>query len=89
MVAYQAESDLLSLFRPNDNRANDEGRTLVTSALQSAADIEVSEGELRVTLVALSSLHRSRAIATLCTTLNAMKVGYPGTKLKLRFGVAA
>lgn len=88
MVAYQAESDLLALLRPNYSRADDEGRTLVTSALQSAANIEVNDGELRVTLVSLSSLHRSQAVATLCTTLNGMEVFYPGTKLKLRFGVA-
>ena len=89
MVAYQAESDLLALLRPHYYRADREGRTLVTSALQNPADIEVNEKELRVTLAPLSSQHRSKAIAAMCKTLNQMEVCFPGTKLRLRFGVAS
>lgn len=89
MVAYQAESDLLALLRPHYARADDEGRTLVSSALQGAADLEVREGALRVTLAPLSSPHRSRAIADMCAALNAMDVCFPGTRLKLRYGVAS
>jgi hypothetical protein len=89
MVAYQAESDLLALLRPHYARADEEGRTLVTSALDSAGKLDVGDGELRVTIAPLSSPHRSRAIATLCEALNAMHACYPGTKLKLRFGVAS
>lgn len=89
MVAYQAESDLLALLLPHYKRVDDEGRTLVTSALQSAADLEVQDSELRVTLAPLSSPHRSRAIADMCEVLNKMEVRYPGTDLKLRFGVAS
>lgn len=87
MVAYQSESDLLALIRPHYARADDEGRTLVTSALQSAADIKVVGGELNVTLAPLSSPHRSRAVAALCTALNGMKTCFPGTKLRLHFGI--
>jgi hypothetical protein len=89
MVAYQAESDLLALLRPHYARADEEGRTLVTSALESAGSLEVGDGELRVTLVPLSSPHRSRAITSLCEALNGMDACFPGTKLKLRFGVAS
>ncbi len=89
MVAYQAESDLLALLRPHYARADEEGRTLVTSALESAGNLEVGDGELRVTLVPLSSPHRSLTIATLCMALNGMDACFPGTKLKLRFGVAS
>ncbi len=89
MVAYQAESDLLALLRPHYARADEEGRTLVTTALQSAADIEVRAGELSVTLAPLSSPHRSRAIAAMCEAINRMEVSFPGTKLRLRFGVAS
>jgi len=88
MVAYQAESDLLALVRPHYARADREGRTLVTSALQNPADLEVDEKELRVTLAPLSSQHRSKAIATMIETLNRMEVCFPGTKLRLRFGMA-
>ena len=89
MVAYQAESDLLALLRPHYARADEEGRTLVTSAFESAGSLEVGGGELRVTLVPLSSPHRSRAVAALCDALNAMDAYFPGTKLKLRFSVAS
>jgi len=89
MVAYQAESDLLALLRPHYARADEEGRTLVTTALQRAADIEVRAGELCVTLAPLSSPHRSRAIAAMCEAVNRMEVNFPGTKLRLRFGMAS
>lgn len=89
MVAYQAESDLLALLRPHYARADEEGRTLVTSAFESAGDLQVGDGELRVTLAPLSSLHRSRAVAALCEALNGMDACFPGTKIKLRFGVAS
>jgi transcriptional regulator with XRE-family HTH domain len=89
MVAYQAESDLLALLRPHYARADEEGRTLVTSALESAGNLDVGDGELHVTLAPLSSPHRSRAIAALCEALTAMDACYPGTTLKLRFGVAS
>lgn len=88
MVAYQAESDLLALLRPDYARADQEGRTLITSAFQSAADIAVSENELKITLAPLSSAHRSKAISAMCKKLNQMEVCFPGTKLLLQFGVA-
>jgi hypothetical protein len=77
MVAYQAESDLVRL------RVEEEGRTLVQNALASAADIQVCNDELRITLAPLSSPHRSRAIAALCRELNLRRVAYPGTGLTL------
>lgn len=89
MVAYQAESELLALLRPHYARADEEGRTLVTSAFESAGSLEVGDSELRVTLAPLSSPHRSRAITALCSALNGMNTRFPGTKLKLRFGVAS
>jgi hypothetical protein len=88
MVAYQAESDLLALLRPHYARADDEGRTLIASALQSPADLELGPEELRVTLAPLSSKHRSKAIAAMCETLNKMNVCFPGSNLRMRFGVA-
>lgn len=88
MVAYQAESDLLALVRPHYARADQEGRTLITTAFQSAANLDVTQNELRVTLAPLSSLHRSQAISALCHSLNAMNVCFPGTELRMRFGVA-
>jgi len=88
MVAYQAESDLARRVGRHYRRAEDEGRTLVQSALASAADIAVTNDELRVTLAPLSSPHRSRAVAALCEELNDARACFPGTKLRLRYGVA-
>jgi len=87
MVAYQAESDLLRMLAPHYRRVEDEGRTLIQSALASAADLEVTPSELRVTLAPLSSPHRTRAIAALCEELNRSNVRFPGSSLRLRYAV--
>jgi prepilin-type processing-associated H-X9-DG protein len=87
MVAYQAESDLLRAVAPHYRRADDEGRTLIQSALASAADLEVTATELRVTLAPLSSPHRTRAIAVLCQELNQTDTFFPGSKLRLHYAV--
>jgi len=88
MVAYQAESDLVSLIEPHYRRAHQEGRTLIQSALASAADLEVTDQELRVRLLPLSSPHRSRAVAALCEELNHSAVLFPGSRLRLHFSVS-
>ena len=87
MVAYQAESDLLRLVAPHYRRAGDEGRTLIQSALASAADLEVTQTELRVILAAQSSPHRTRAIAALCEELNQTKTVFPGSQLRLHYSI--
>jgi transposase len=88
MVAFQIESDLLNLLRSHYARIDDEGRTLIQTALQSAASIEPTDDQLRVTLAPLSSPHRSKAVAALCEILNKTETCFPGTKLRLHFGVA-
>jgi len=87
MVAYQAESDLLRLVAPHYRRADDEGRTLIQAALASAADLKVTKRELRVTLAAQSSPHRTRAIAVLCEDLNRKKSFFPGSSLWLTYAI--
>jgi D-aminopeptidase len=64
MVAYQAESDLLRAVTPHYRRADEEGRTLIQSALANAADLQVTESELRVTLAPLS---RNNSVAKAVT----------------------
>ncbi len=87
MVAYQAESDLFSLIQPLYRQAHQEGRTLIQSAFASAADLQVTDSELRVRLLPLSSPHRTRAIAALCDQLNQSPVLFPGSRLRLHFSV--
>jgi len=88
MVAYQAESDLVHRVAPHYKRTADEGRTLIQAALASPADLEVTAEELRVLIAPLSSPHRTRAIAALCADLNTQSVLFPGSRLRLRYGVA-
>ena len=89
MVAYQAESDLVRAVAAHYHRAEDEGRTLVQTALAAPADIRIADGILHVTLAPLSSAHRDRAIAAVCEELNAAAVCFPGTRLRLRYSVAS
>jgi len=87
MLAYQAESDLLRMVAPHYRRAGQEGRTLLQTALVSAADLQVTETELRVTLAPQSSPHRTRAIAALCDQLNQTKTLFPGSRLHLHYAI--
>jgi hypothetical protein len=87
MVAYQTESDLLRQLSPYYRRAHDEGRTLLQAAFAGAANLQVTDNELRVTLAPLSSPHRSRAIAALCNQLNRTNTCFPGSSLRLRYAV--
>jgi transposase len=87
MLAYQAESDLLRMVAPHYRRASQEGRTLLQSALASAADLQVTETELRLTLAPQSSPHRTRAIAALCEQLNQTKILFPGSQLRLHYDI--
>ena len=88
LVAYQIESDLVNLIAPHYARAEDEGRTLIQTVLQSSATLEPTEKELRVTLAPLSSPHRSQAVAALCENLNTTGTCFPGTDLRMHFAVA-
>jgi len=87
MVAYQAESQLLDVLAPHYARVQNEGRTLLQAAFLSAADLEVTERELRVTLVPQSSPHRTRAVAALCEQLNALNTVFPGSPLRIRYAI--
>lgn len=85
MVAYQAEGELVRSVAPHYRRVKDEGRTLIQVALLSAADLEVTDQELRVSLLPQSSPHRTRAIAALCEELNTLEARFPGSRLRLRY----
>jgi Helix-turn-helix domain len=88
LVSYQIESDLVSLLRPHYARTDDEGRTLIQTALRGAATLQPSETELRITLRPLSAAHRTKAIAALCDALNRSETRFPGTRLRMHFAVA-
>lgn len=87
MVAYQVETELAQQVRLHYRRAEEEGRTLVQSMLASAADLDVTETELRVLIAPLSSAHKSRVLHQLCEELNRTNAIFPGTRLRLRYAV--
>lgn len=79
MVVFQIESDLVEMIRPHYKRVEDEGRTLMQSIMQDAADIEPAEGKLRITLAPLSSPHQSRVVESVYKALNQTNTMFPGT----------
>lgn len=87
MLAYQAESDLLALLSQHYARHAAEGRTLLHELFRAAADIEVTDTELRITLHPLSSPHRTLAAQALCQTLTETATTFPGSHLRLRFAI--
>jgi DNA-binding CsgD family transcriptional regulator len=87
MLAFQAESDLLAFLRQHYARSDEEGRTLLHELFRAAADIDVTDAELRVTLHPLSSPHRTHAVQALCETLTETATTFPGSSLRLRFAV--
>jgi transposase len=89
MAAYQVETQLLGMLQDHYARADEEGRTLLHAAFQSPARLEVTDQELRVTIAAQSSPHRTAALAALCQRLDDLAVSFPGTHLRLRLAVQA
>ncbi len=87
MTAYQVETELLDMLQGHYARCDDEGRTLLHSIFQSSARLEVTDGELCVTIAAQSSPHRTLALAALCEQLNAKATHFPGTNLRLQLAV--
>ena len=87
MVAYQAESDLLAFLRPHYARSDEDGRTLLHELFHAAADIEVTDTELLVTICPLSSPHRTLAVQALCETLTETATVFPGSHLTMRFAI--
>lgn len=87
MLAYQAESDLVALLRPQYARVDQEGRTLLHELFAAAGDIHVSDRELHITLAPLSSPHRTLAAQALCERLDQTATIFPGSRLRVRFSV--
>jgi hypothetical protein len=85
MLAYRAETALARLLAGHYARTEDEGRALIREMLLSDADIlpDPTQQRLVVRLHSLANPRSNAALATLCETLNALAVVYPGTHLRL------
>ena len=88
IIAYPCETALFDRLRRHYQRSAEEGRTLLQAAFQSSARLEVTDTELRITIAAQSSPHRSAALAQLCREVDAAVVYYPGSSLRVRLTVA-
>jgi hypothetical protein len=87
MAAFNAESTLARLLRPNYARADDEGRALLREAFKTTGDIHIDGDILHVDLDPLSAPRRSRALAALAAELTATQTRYPDTDLKIEYTV--
>jgi len=90
LVAYRAETALASIVREEMSHV-DEARCLVRDLFRSDADIypDPTAGVLEVRLHTLANPRSNRAIQHLLNHLNAAEFTYPGTKLRLRYTLAA
>ena len=82
MVAYQAESDLLRLVAPHYRRAGQEGRTLIQSALASAADLEVSGNPCALSTTAMTTSWQSGRLSRLTASIDRIMCETFGLKCK-------
>lgn len=86
LIAYRAETALVSLVREKLARSDD-GRALVRQVFESAVDLVPNlEGKtLTIRLHRLSSGAHDEALQHLCAELTATETLYPGTDLRLIF----
>ena len=85
MLAFRAETALVRCLTQNGVRTEDDGRALVREMLLSSADIvpQAQEQRLLVRVHSLANPRHNKALASLCETLNALELRYPGTDLTL------
>ena len=87
MIAYRAESAMVSTITPFYKRANQEARMLIKEIIKSDADLkpDYQNKTLTVTLHSLSTPRANKAAAELAQIINETETIYPGTELKLFF----
>lgn len=87
IAAYNGETTLARGLAEHYSRADDEARALIREAFTLSGDINVTDGQLRVTLDPASAPRRTRALAALCDQLTAVQATYPGTQLKISYAM--
>jgi hypothetical protein len=90
MIAYRAETTLVQIAREQMSRTDD-GRQLVASLFQTAADLHPvdASGTLTVRLHHLANHAHDEVIRHLCAELNATTTDFPGTNLRLVYELGA
>lgn len=84
MIAYRAETSLVSLLREHLARSDD-ARTLVRQIFDTEADLlpDLNAKTLTVRIHHLTQSAHDQALEKLCSTLNETQTVFPGTDLTL------
>ena len=88
MIAYRAETAMANIVRKKFAR-KDNVRSLLVSMFQTDADIlpDIDSGTLTVRLHQMSSQRENEAVMHLLKHLNETETNYPGTQLRLIYGM--
>lgn len=91
MIAYRAESAVVSLIAPYLSKAEDEKRMIVKQIIAANADIEPDyiNNTLTITLHSLSANRFNVAAHNLASLLNDTQTIFPSTNLQMIFKISA
>jgi len=89
MIAYRAETGLVSVLAPHYERSEEEGRSLVREMLSATGDLLPNQelGTLTVRFYTLANPRANQALRQVCQTLNETATTFPGTNLCLIYEV--
>ena len=90
MIAYRAETSLVSLLRENLARSDD-ARTLIRQIFQTEADLlpDATNKTLTVQIHHLTQAAHDQVLEKLCAALNETQTVFPGTDLVLSFKIGS
>ena len=85
VIAYRSESCLARLVEPLFARHDDEIRAFLKAVFRLPGDIipDQERRQLRVRLYGMANNRSQQALLALCELLNAQRIDYPGTDLRL------
>ena len=87
MIAYRAETSMVSLLREHMARGDDDARALLRQIFQTEADLipDLAANTLTIRLHHLTQAAHDQAIEPLLADLNATQTVFPGTTLTMIF----
>lgn len=90
MIAYRAETSLVSLLREHLARSDD-ARTLVRQIFETEADLlpDLTANTLTVRIHHLTQAAHDQALEQLCLALNQTQTTFPGTELTMVFKIGS
>ncbi|MBC8399942.1 MAG: hypothetical protein H8E14_00485 [Candidatus Marinimicrobia bacterium] len=88
MISYRAETSMVNIIREDMSRGN-EARRLLQAVYQTEADIipDYANKQLHIILHNLANRSGSEIIKRLCDELNETETTFPGTELKICYGL--